>query len=368
MREVYNFFAGSATLPKYVMEKAANEMFNYHGSKQSVMETSHRSGLFRDIIDSTAILIRNILNVPNTHKILFLQGGASSQFSMVPLNLMTKNNISDYIITGQWAQKAYLEARRYGNARAIASSEKENFSLIPDVKKIKFSENADYVHICLNNTVYGTKYIVLPEGGEIPLIADASSCIMSEPMDVSKFGLLYASAQKNLGIAGLTLVIVKEDLIKNEKSYTPTMFKHETHLKANSLYNTPPCYAIYICKLMMQWIKKEFGNLEVLNAFNKEKANLIYDFIDQSKLFKGTANRKYRSLMNVMFITGDKNLDAKFIKECSQEGIINVKGYRTVGGMQASIYNAMPIEGVEKLVEFMKKFELQNTWEMHNNF
>ena len=299
------------------------------------------------------------MEIPDNYKVLFLQGGASSQFAMVPMNLMTKNGKADFVITGQWATKAQKEAARYGEANIVASSKDKTFSYIPELDPSTFSKDADYFHICYNNTIYGTKYTKLPETGDVPLVADISSCILSEPIDVSKFGLLYAGAQKNMGPAGLTVVIVREDLIGEPMEKTPTMFTYKTHAENDSLYNTPPCYGIYICGKVFKWIKK-MGGLEAMKAHNEKKAKILYDFLDQSKLFKGTVEKKDRSLMNVPFVTGNEELDAKFVKEATAAGFVNLKGHRTVGGMRASIYNAMPIEGVEKLVEFMKKFEAEN--------
>lgn len=360
MKRVYNFSAGPSILPQAVLEKAAAEMLDYQGSGQSVMEMSHRSKEFDAIIKSAESLLREVMNIPDNYKVLFLQGGASSQFSMIPMNLMTKNGKADFVITGQWATKAQKEAARYGEANVVASSKDKTFSYIPELNPATFSKDADYFHICMNNTIYGTKYHTLPETGSVPLVADISSCILSEPIDVSKFGLLYAGAQKNMGPAGLTVVIIREDLLDEPMEKTPTMFDYRIHAENASLYNTPPCYAIYICKLVLEWIKNDIGGLEKMKEHNEKKAGILYDFLDNSKLFKGTVVAKDRSLMNVPFVTGNEELDAKFVKEAAARDFVNLKGHRSVGGMRASIYNAMPIEGVEKLVAFMADFEKNN--------
>lgn len=359
MARVYNFSAGPSMLPEEVLKKAAAEMLDYEGSGQSVMEMSHRSKVYQSIIDAAEALVRELMNVPDNYKVLFLQGGASSQFAMVPLNLMNKSGKADYVITGQWAKKAYKEGARYGEAHVVASSEDKTFSYIPKLDKSTFTPDADYFHICMNNTIYGTKWHELPDTGDVPLVADISSCIMSEPIDVSKFGVLYAGAQKNLAPAGVTLVIIREDLIGNAQDITPTMFNYQTHADNGSMFNTPPCYTIYIAKLVMEWIKS-IGGLEAMKERNEKKAKLLYDFLDSSELFKGTVVPEDRSLMNVPFVTGDADMDAKFVKEATEAGFVNLKGHRSVGGMRASIYNAMPYEGVEKLVAFMKKFEADN--------
>lgn len=360
MSRVYNFSAGPSMLPQSVLEIAASEMLDYNGSGQSVMEMSHRSKVYEEIIKACEASLREVMNIPDNYKVLFLQGGASSQFAMIPLNLMNKNNKADFVLTGQWAKKAYAEAARYGKANAVASSADKTFSYIPKLDPSTFDPEADYFHICLNNTIYGTKFHELPETGDVPLIADVSSCILSEPIDVSKFGMLYAGAQKNMGPAGLTVVVIREDLIGNAMEKTPTMFNYKTHDDAGSMFNTPPTYAIYICKLVLDWIKNEIGGLDKMKELNEKKAALIYDFLDSSKLFKGTVEKDSRSLMNIPFITGDAELDKKFIAESTAAGFVNLKGHRSVGGMRASIYNAMPIEGVEKLVAFMKAFEEAN--------
>ena len=359
MARVYNFSAGPSMLPEEVLRTAAEEMMEYGNSGQSVMEMSHRSKEYQAIFDETEANLREIMNIPDNYEVLFLQGGASTQFAMVPLNLMTKNGKADYIITGQWANKAYKEAARYGAAREVASSKDKTFSYIPKTTAADFDPEADYVHICMNNTIYGTKYHTLPDTGDVPLVADISSCILSEPIDVTKFGMLYAGAQKNVAPAGVTIVIIRKDLIGNAMDITPTMLNYATHSENGSMFNTPPCYAIYIAGLTFKWIKK-MGGLEKMKEINEKKAKILYDFLDNSKLFKGTVVPEDRSLMNVPFVTGDEELDAKFVAEAKKAGFVNIKGHRSVGGMRASIYNAMPVEGVEKLVEFMKKFEEEN--------
>ncbi|MCU6686702.1 3-phosphoserine/phosphohydroxythreonine transaminase [Dorea acetigenes] len=359
MSRVYNFSAGPAVLPEEVLKEAAAEMLDYNGTGMSVMEMSHRSKAFEEIIRTAEADIRELMNIPDNYKVLFLQGGASQQFAMIPMNLM-KNGVADYIVTGQWAKKAYQEAQKYGKANKIASSEDKTFSYIPDCSDLPISEDADYVYICENNTIYGTKYKELPNTKGKTLVADVSSCFLSEPVDVSKYGVIYGGVQKNVGPAGVVIVIIREDLITEDVlPGTPTMLQYKTHADANSLYNTPPAYGIYICGKVFKWLKKQ-GGLAAMKEKNEKKAKLLYDFLDQSKLFKGTVEPKDRSLMNVPFVTGDKELDAKFVKEAKEAGFENLKGHRTVGGMRASIYNAMPYEGVEALVEFMKKFEEEN--------
>lgn len=361
MSRVYNFSAGPAVLPEEVLKEAAAEMLDYNGTGMSVMEMSHRSKAFEEIIQTAEKDIRDLMNIPDNYKVLFLQGGASQQFAMIPMNFM-KNGVADYIITGQWAKKAWQEAQKYGKANAIASSADKTFSYIPDCSDLPIDDDADYVYICENNTIYGTKFKELPNTKGKTLIADVSSCFLSEPIDVTKYGVIYGGVQKNVGPAGVVIAIIREDLIP-EKPYvenTPTMLQYKTQADNNSLYNTPPCYGIYICGKVFKWIKK-MGGLEAMKAHNEKKAAILYDFLDQSKLFKGTVEKKDRSLMNVPFVTGDADLDAKFVKEAKAAGFENLKGHRTVGGMRASIYNAMPIEGVEKLVEFMKKFEEANS-------
>ena len=360
MSRVYNFSAGPSMLPEAVLKKAADEMLDYQGSGQSVMEMSHRSRVYDGIIKEAEALLREVMNIPDNYKVLFLQGGASSQFAMVPLNLLNKSKKADYVITGQWAKKAFKEAQKYGDVKAVASSEDKTFSYIPKLDKSTFTPDADYFYICVNNTIYGTVYHELPDTGNVPLVGDISSCALSEPIDVSKFGILLAGAQKNMGPAGVTIVIIREDLIGNAMDITPTMFDYKTHADNDSMFNTPPCYTIYMVKLVLEWIKNEIGGLDKMKELNDKKAKLLYDFLDNSKLFKGTVVPEDRSLMNVPFVTGDAELDAKFVKESTEAGFVNLKGHRSVGGMRASIYNAMPIEGVEKLVDFMKKFEEEN--------
>ena len=359
MSRVYNFSAGPSMLPVEVLEKAQKEMVEYGKAGMSVMEMSHRSKDYEEIINSCEALVRELMNVPDNYKVLFLQGGGSSQFAMIPMNLGNKNKKCDIVITGQWAKKAAQEAERYITVNKIASSADKTFSYIPKLDKATFSKDADYFYICLNNTIYGTKFAELPDTGDVPLVADISSCIMSEELDVSKFGLLFAGAQKNLGPAGVTLVIVREDLIGNAMDITPTMFNYQIHTDNGSMYNTPPTYGIYIMKLVLEWIKEQ-GGVEAVQAVNEKKAKILYDFLDSSDMFKGTVVPEDRSLMNVPFVTEDEDLNAKFIKEAKEAGFVNLKGHRSVGGMRASIYNAMPVEGVEKLVEFMKKFEEEN--------
>lgn len=359
MKRVYNFSAGPAVLPEEVLKEAADEMLDYKGTGMSVMEMSHRSKAYQEIIEGAEKDLRELMNIPDNYKVLFLQGGASQQFAMIPMNLM-KNKVADYIITGQWAKKAYQEACIYGKANAIASSADKTFSYIPDCSDLPISEDADYVYICENNTIYGTKFKTLPNTKGKTLVADVSSCFLSEPVDVSKYGIIYGGVQKNIGPAGVVIVIIREDLITDDVlEGTPTMLKYKIHADNASLYNTPPAYGIYICGKVFKWLKN-LGGLEVMKARNEEKANILYDFLDQSEMFKGTVVKEDRSLMNVPFVTGDAELDAKFVKEAKAAGFENLKGHRTVGGMRASIYNAMPKSGVEALVEFMKKFEAEN--------
>ena len=360
MARVYNFSAGPSMLPESVLKRAAAEMLDYEGSGQSVMEMSHRSKTYDAIIKSCESLLREVMQIPDNYKVLFLQGGASSQFAMVPMNLMTGSGKADYVLTGQWATKAYKEAARYGDAHVVASSKDKTFSYIPKLDPATFTKDADYFHICMNNTIYGTVYHELPETGDVPLVADISSCILSRPIDVSRFGLLYAGAQKNMAPAGLTVVIVREDLIGHAMDITPTMFNYQIHADNDSMFNTPPCYTIYICKLVLEWLKNEIGGLENMQKINEKKAGLLYDFLDRSAMFKGTVVKEDRSLMNAPFVTGNEELDAKFVKEAAAAGFVNLKGHRTVRGMRASMYNAMPIEGVEKLVAFMEDFEKNN--------
>ena len=356
MSRVYNFSAGPAVLPEEVLQEAADEMLDYRGCGMSVMEMSHRSKVYDNIIKEAEADLRDLMNIPDNYKVLFLQGGASQQFAAIPMNLM-KNKKAAYIVTGQWAKKAYQEAKMYGDAVEVASSADKTFSYIPDCSDLDIPEDADYVYICENNTIYGTKFKELPNTKGHTLVADVSSCFLSEPVDVTKYGVIYGGVQKNVGPAGVVIVIIREDLITDDVlPGTPTMLKYKTQADADSLYNTPPCYGIYICGKVFKWLKK-MGGLEVMKQRNEEKAKILYDFLDQSKLFKGTVVPKDRSLMNVPFVTGDADLDAKFVKEATEAGFVNLKGHRTVGGMRASIYNAMPKEGVEKLVAFMKDFE-----------
>ena len=359
MARVYNFSAGPAVLPEEVLQEAADEMLDYRGTGMSVMEMSHRSKAYDEIIKTAEADLRDLMNIPDNYKVLFLQGGASQQFAMIPMNLM-KNGVADYIVTGQWAKKAYTEACKYGKANKIASSEDKTFSYIPDCSDLPIDEDADYVYICENNTIYGTKYKTLPNTKGKTLVADVSSCFLSEPVDVTKYGVIYGGVQKNIGPAGVVIVIIREDLIpESVDEKVPTMLQYKIHADAQSLYNTPPAYGIYICGKVFKWLKK-MGGLDVMKQRNEEKAKLLYDFLDSSKLFKGTVRKEDRSLMNVPFVTGSDELDAKFVKEAKEAGLENLKGHRTVGGMRASIYNAMPKAGVEKLVEFMKKFEEEN--------
>ena len=360
MARIYNFSAGPAVLPEDVLKEAAAEMLDYKGSGMSVMEMSHRSKVYDNIIKEAEADLRDLMNIPDNYKVLFLQGGASQQFAMIPMNLM-KNGVADYIVTGQWAKKAYQEASMYGKANKIASSEDKTFSYIPDCSDLPISEDADYVYICENNTIYGTKFKTLPNTKGKVLVSDVSSCFLSEPVDVTKYGVIYGGVQKNIGPAGVVIVIIREDLISEEVlPGTPTMLRYKIHADNDSLYNTPPCYGIYICGKVFKWIKA-MGGLEAMKELNEKKAAILYDFLDNSKLFKGTVRKEDRSLMNVPFVTGDADLDAKFVKEAKEAGLENLKGHRSVGGMRASIYNAMPIEGVEALVAFMKKFEEENT-------
>ena len=359
MARVYNFSAGPAVLPQEVLREAAEEMLDYRGCGMSVMEMSHRSKVYETIIKEAEADLRELMDIPDNYKVLFLQGGASQQFAMIPMNLM-KNKVADYSVTGQWAKKAYQEAAKYGKANKIASSEDETFSYIPDCSDLPISEDADYVYICENNTIYGTKFKELPNTKGKTLVSDVSSCFLSEPVDVSKYGIIYGGVQKNIGPAGVVIVIIREDLITEDVlPQTPTMLQYKIHADNDSLYNTPPAYGIYICGKVFKWLKKQ-GGLTAMKKYNEEKAAILYDFLDSSKLFKGTVRKEDRSLMNVPFVTGDADLDAKFVKEAKEAGLENLKGHRSVGGMRASIYNAMPREGVVKLVEFMKKFEAEN--------
>ena len=356
MSRVYNFSAGPAVLPECVLQEAAAEMMDYRGTGMSVMEMSHRSKPYQAIIDEAEADLRGLMGIPDNYKVLFMQGGASQQFAAVPMNLM-KNGVADYVITGVWAKKAWQEAKMYGTANAVASSADKTFTYIPDCSDLPISENADYVYICENNTIYGTKFHTLPNTKGKDLVSDVSSCFLSEPVDVSKYGMLYGGVQKNIGPAGVVIAIIREDLITEDVlPGTPTMLRYKTHADAGSLFNTPPAYGIYVCGLVFQWLKK-LGGLEAIAKRNEEKAAILYDYLDESKLFKGTVVKEDRSLMNVPFVTGDENIDAELVKAADAAGFVNLKGHRTVGGMRASIYNAMPTEGVEKLVAFMKDFE-----------
>ena len=359
MKRVYNFSAGPAVLPESVLQEAAAEMLDYRGTGMSVMEMSHRSKPYQAIIDEAEADLRKLMNIPDNYKVLFMQGGASQQFAMVPMNLM-KNKVADYIITGQFSKKAWQEAQLFGTANAIASSADKTFSYIPDCSDLPISPDADYVYICENNTIYGTKFKQLPNTKGKPLVADVSSCFLSEPVEVEKYGMIYGGVQKNIGPAGVVVAIIREDLITEDVlPGTPTMLRYKTHADAGSLFNTPPCYGIYICGKVFKWLKQQ-GGLEAMGKRNAEKAAILYDFLDNSQLFKGTVVKKDRSLMNVPFVTGSEEMDAKFVKAATEAGLVNLKGHRTVGGMRASIYNAMPKAGVEKLVDFMDAFEKNN--------
>ncbi len=356
MERVFNFYPGPATLPVEVLEKARDEMLNYKGSGMSIMELSHRSRLFSELMEETEKLFIDIMEIPEGYSVLFLQGGASTQFLMVPMNLMSGNKKADYIVTGSWSEKAVKEAKLFGEVRIVASSKDKNYSYVPFVGSEKFDSNADYVHITTNNTIYGTRFFYTPDTSNIPLVADMSSNIMSEKIEVEKFGLIYAGAQKNLGPAGVTVVIIRNDLIEKAKNEIPTMLKYKTHAEKHSLFNTPPCFNIYICNLVLKWVKN-IGGLAEIERRNKEKAKILYDFLDQSEFFIPTAEKESRSLMNVTFLLRDEKLNEVFIEEAEKEGLIGLKGHRSVGGMRASLYNAMSVEGVKKLVSFMKDFE-----------
>jgi len=356
---IFNFAAGPAVLPEEVLQEAAAEMLDYKGTGMSVMEMSHRSKPYQQIIDEAEADIRELMNIPDNYKVLFLQGGASQQFAMIPMNLM-KNKKAGFVVTGQWAKKAYQEAKIFGEAVELASSADKTFSYIPDCSDLPITDDMDYIYICENNTIYGTKYKTLPNTKGKTLVADVSSCFLSEPVDVSKYGIIYGGVQKNVGPAGVVIVIIREDLITEDTlPGTPTMLKYKIHADNGSLYNTPPAYGIYICGKVFKWLKK-MGGLTVMQELNQRKAKILYDFLDESKLFKGTVVKEDRSLMNVPFVTGNEEIDAKFVKEAKAAGFESLKGHRTVGGMRASIYNAMPVEGVEKLVEFMRNFEKEN--------
>ena len=359
MSRVYNFSAGPAVLPEQVLQEAAAEMMDYRGTGMSVMEMSHRSKAYQAIIDEAEADLRSLMGIPENYKVLFMQGGASQQFAAVPMNLM-KNKVADYIITGQWAKKAWQEAKMYGTANAIASSADKTFSYIPDCSDLPISENADYVYICENNTIYGTKFWELPNTKGKDLVSDVSSCFLSEPVDVSKYGMLYGGVQKNIGPAGVVIAVIREDLIREDVlPGTPTMLRYKTHADNGSMYNTPPAYGIYICGKVFKWLQN-MGGLEAMQQHNQRKAKILYDFLDASQMFRGTVAAKDRSLMNVPFVTGSDALDAAFVKAAADAGFVNLKGHRSVGGMRASIYNAMPLEGVEKLVRFMDRFEKEN--------
>jgi len=359
MTRVYNFSAGPAVLPESVLKEAAEEMLDYRGTGMSVMEMSHRSAAFQAIIDEAEADLRDLMGIPENYKVLFLQGGATQQFAAIPMNLM-KNGKADYIVSGGWSKKAYKEAKLYGDARLVASSEDENFTYVPSVDGMEFREDADYVYICENETVYGNKYHKLPETGDIPLVADVSSCFLSEPVDVEKYGLIYGGVQKNVGPAGVVIVIIREDLIREDVNpATPTIMRYKTQADAGSMSNTPPCYGIYICGKVFKWIKAQ-GGLEGMQKINQEKASLLYDYLDSTDFYQAPVRKEDRSIMNVPFVTGDAELDKKFVAQAKEAGIENIKGHRSVGGMRASIYNAMPVEGVQALVDFMKKFEAEN--------
>ena len=359
MERVFNFSAGPSMLPESVLQRAAEEMLCYQDSGMSVMEMSHRSPVYEKIITDAEALLRKVMNIPENYKVLFLQGGASTQFAAVPLNLLNKNGKADYILSGQFSTKAYQEAQKYGDVKAAASSKDANFSFVPKTDRNSFREDADYVHICFNNTIYGTKFPYIPDTGDIPLVADLSSCILSEPIDVSKFGVIYAGAQKNMSAAGLTIVIVREDLLGNARKDTPAMLDYKLMADNGSMYNTPPCWCIYIAKLVYEWIL-ELGGLEAMKKRNEEKAKLLYDYLDSQDYYLAPVEKESRSMMNVTFVTGNAELDKKFASEASAAGLKNLKGHRSVGGMRASIYNAMPRAGVEKLVAFMKEFAKNN--------
>ncbi len=359
MNRVYNFSAGPSMLPVPVLEKCAADMLSYGDSGMSVMEMSHRSADYDAIIKEAQVLLRRLMNIPDNYKVLFLQGGASTQFSAVPLNLMNKNGKADYVVTGQFSKKAYKEAQKFGDVKLVASSEDRNNTYIPKLTKEDFRPDADYVHICFNNTIFGTKYGYIPDTGDVPLVADMSSCILSEPVDVSKFGMIYAGAQKNMAPAGLTVVIVREDLIGNAREDIPVMLDYKLMADNDSMYNTPPCWCIYVAKLVYEWLL-DMGGLEVMKETNVKKAAILYDYLDSQDYYISPAEKDSRSMMNVTFVTGDAELDKKFASEAGKAGLKSIKGHRSVGGMRASIYNAMPLAGVEALVEFMKEFAKNN--------
>lgn len=360
MAKVYNFSAGPSVLPQSVLQKAAAELVDYNGSGQSVMEMSHRSPIYEEIIAGCQSLLREVIGIPENYKVLFVHGGATMQFSAIPMNLLTGSGKAGYMLTGQFSSKSYEEACRFGNCVNVASSKDKNFTYIPKVEKSDIDPEFDYFHICQNNTIYGTRFSELPDTGNVPLVADLSSCILSEPVDVTRYGMIYAGVQKNMGPAGMAVVIIREDLLGHAMDNTPIMLNYNTYANNDSMYNTPPCYTIYMVKLVLEWIKNEVGGLEKMAEINKKKAALLYDFLDNSKLFSNPNEKEFRSLMNATFVTGDKDMDAKFCKEAAATGFVNLKGHRSVGGMRASIYNAMPTEGVEKLVQFMTEFEKNN--------
>ncbi|WP_270584705.1 3-phosphoserine/phosphohydroxythreonine transaminase [Bacillus smithii] len=366
MERVFNFSAGPSMLPLPVLEKVQKELLNYRGTGMSVMELSHRSSAFEEIIQEAEVLLRELMSIPDNYKVLFLQGGASLQFAMIPMNLLVKNKKADFVHTGSWSKKAMAEAKKFGEIRVVASSEDKKFSYIPSLDPAMFSEDADYVHITTNNTIEGTCYFSVPDTGSIPLVADMSSNILAQEYDVSKFGLIYAGAQKNIGPAGLTVVIIREDLIGNAPENCPVMLNYQTHSDKGSLYNTPPTFSIYVAKLVFEWLK-ELGGVSVMEKINREKAQLLYEFLDQSELFHSPVEKESRSLMNIPFTLPSEELNTQFIKEAKAQGLETLKGHRTVGGMRASIYNAMPIEGVKKLVEFMKSFEAKTARRNRSN-
>ena len=359
MARVYNFSAGPSMMPESVLNRAAEEMLDYKGSGQSVMEMSHRSKIYESIILEAEELFREILSIPDNYKVLFLQGGATTQFAAIPLNLLNGSGKADYVLSGQFSTKAYKEALKYGDIKVVGSSKDDNFTHIPDLNKADFTPDADYFYICQNNTIYGTRFSELPDTGDVPLVSDVSSCFLSEPMDVTKYGVIYGGAQKNIGPAGLTVVIIREDLIGKARDITPSILDYKNMADNGSMYNTPPCYSIYMCKLVLEWIKK-IGGLEAMKERNLKKCGILYDYIDSSKMFTNPVLKRDRSMMNVTFVSKSEELNAKFVKEAAEAGFVNIKGHRSVGGMRASIYNAMPIEGVEKLVEFMAEFEKNN--------
>jgi len=360
MARVYNFSAGPSTLPVKVLKRAAEELVEYGTAGQSVMEMSHRSAPFEAIIGECESLLRSLMGIPDGYKVLFLQGGASTQFASIPMNLMGENGSADYFVTGEFATRAAKEAAKYGKVNVVASSKDDNFTRIPDVDAVKLDPGASYVHICENNTIYGTRFTKLPNTGNVPLVSDMSSCILSEPVDVSKYGLIYAGAQKNMAPAGLTVVIIKEELLGKALPFTPTMLNYEVQAKNDSMYNTPSTYPIYVCKLVLEWLRDDIGGLKAMSEINKRKAQKLYDYLDESSMFSSPVNKADRSIMNVPFVTGNEDLDKKFVKEADAAGFVNLKGHRSVGGMRASIYNAMPEEGIAALVAFMKDFESKN--------